>query len=453
MLNIAPVCGGTIKEPLCAACTRPDASWYSCPDCGQKRQNRQRRCAHCCLAQRLTDLLSDNTGHVRPELRTLHENLANSDHPKTVLSWLNTTAVILAGLTAGKLPLTHKALDELPASKAVEHLRSVLVASAALPARDEEMVRLERWVTEAIAGRDDPAQQQQLRRYALWHLLRRLRSRNAGAPVTHAQAIYVQTRVKAAIRLLDWLTTHQLSLTTAAQGDLDIWFGSDETSYRNEAGHFVRWAKRNKITTLDLAAVKWGGPTRTIDTEARWDQIRRLLHDDTNKATDRVAGLLILLYAQSAAKVSRLTLDHIEATGSDVRIRLGGEPIVLPEPLDRLVLTLIESRYGHAVLGDQGTSPWLFPGGRPARPISPYQLSVRLRRLGLHVGEARSTALFQLATELPAAVLARLLGINISVAVNWQRVSSGDWTGYAADYSRRRPGSARVGAGPGGPSE
>jgi hypothetical protein len=45
--------------------------------------------------------------------------------------------------------------------------------------------------------------------------------------------------------------------------------------------------------------------------------------------------------------------------------------------------------------------------------------------------------LFQLATELPAAVLARLPGIHIKVAVAWQHVSAGDWAGYAADVSRR----------------
>jgi hypothetical protein len=49
----------------------------------------------------------------------------------------------------------------------------------------------------------------------------------------------------------------------------------------------------------------------------------------------------------------------------------------------------------------------------------------------------RSTALFALATELPAAMLARMLGINIKVAVAWQQASSGDWTAYAADISRR----------------
>ena len=85
----------------------------------------------------------------------------------------------------------------------------------------------------------------------------------------------------------------------------------------------------------------------------------------------------------------------------------------------------------------QGTSPWLFPGGQPGQPISAYQLAERLRQLGIRSGQSRSAALFQLATDLPAAVLARLLGIHISVAVAWQRASAGDWAAYAADVSHR----------------
>ena len=51
--------------------------------------------------------------------------------------------------------------------------------------------------------------------------------------------------------------------------------------------------------------------------------------------------------------------------------------------------------------------------------------------------QSRSTALFQLTTELPAALLARMLGIHITVAVAWQRASNGDWTSYAAQVSRQ----------------
>jgi hypothetical protein len=61
----------------------------------------------------------------------------------------------------------------------------------------------------------------------------------------------------------------------------------------------------------------------------------------------------------------------------------------------------------------------------------------RLRKLGIRLAETRSKALFQLATELPAAVLARALGIDITVAVKWQRAAAGDWGAYAAEISNR----------------
>ena len=104
---------------------------------------------------------------------------------------------------------------------------------------------------------------------------------------------------------------------------------------------------------------------------------------------------------------------------------------------------------GHASIGHDTSTRWLFPGGRPGQPISSYRLTERLRQIGLRPGQARSTALFQLASELPAAILARLLGIHISVAVKWQRHSAGDWTNYAADVSRRDHPTAALPAAPG----
>ena len=251
-----------------------------------------------------------------------------------------------------------------------------------------------------------------------------LRRRAGSEHITHGQAVTVQRHVRAAITLLDWLTAHGLELGTARQGDLDTWLTGDHAAHHGDAGNFVRWARRQKLTSLDFAATRWDGPSGIIDTEARWHHARRLLHDDTLKPGDRVAGLLVLLYAQGPAAISRLTLDQVHAGQQHVRLRLGREPVVLPEPLGALVLQVAASRRGHAALGDQGTSPWLFPGGQPGQPVSAYRMAQRLRQLGIHPGPARSTALFGLAAELPAALLARLLGIHISVAVAWQRASS-----------------------------
>ena len=125
---------------------------------------------------------------------------------------------------------------------------------------------------------------------------------------------------------------------THGQGDLDDWTASDNATLRRETRHFLRWANKQKLTTLDAPAVRWGGPCSVIDTEARWDQARRLLHDDTIKPEDRLAGLLVLLYAQWPAAISRLTIDHIHTGDEQVRIRLGDEPVVLPEPVAALAL-------------------------------------------------------------------------------------------------------------------
>ncbi|MEU3502645.1 hypothetical protein ABZ726_18420 [Streptomyces hundungensis] len=56
-----------------------------------------------------------------------------------------------------------------------------------------------------------------------------------------------------------------------------------------------------------------------------------------------------------------------------------------------------------------------------------------LRKLGIRLAEARSTALHQLVTELTTPVLADALGIPVTV--KWQRAAAGDWAVHAAEIS------------------
>ncbi len=206
--NVRLVRGGTTARPLCGTCIAPASLRHACPGCGERTQHRSRRCARCSLRQRLDELLRCDAGTIHPRLQALHDNLAGNDRPDTVLSWLNknTAAAILGELAAGERPLTHAALDELPDSKTIRHLRSVLVATGALASRDEHMIRLQRWITAIIAGREDPGERQLLHRYAIWHALRRLPHRTGSQHLTHGQAVTVQRHVRAAITLLDWLT-------------------------------------------------------------------------------------------------------------------------------------------------------------------------------------------------------------------------------------------------------
>ena len=245
--QLAPARAGTRDAPLCGDCAVPDPGFFkTCPACGSPGRLIAGACRRCHLRQRLDKLLADGTGNVRPELQVLHQTLATTDRPAAVLAWLSsaTSQTMLTELAAGLRPLTHAAFDELPASKPLAHLRSVLVATGALPARDEHLVQLERWITQTVAGRVDPQEKEILHRYAAWHVLRRLRHRIRGTHATHGQAGVARRNITAAVTFLNWLAARDLTLASCPQADLDQWMAAASTSQRGPAGHFIRWAQQ-----------------------------------------------------------------------------------------------------------------------------------------------------------------------------------------------------------------
>jgi hypothetical protein len=440
--TVASIRGGTRQEPLCARCVNSDPGfWDRCPSCRETWQiDPHRFCHRCCLKQRVHDVLSGADGRIRTDLAPLEHALASVERPVTAMAWLArpTVTQLLSELARDRGVLTHDVLDELPAGKTLDHLRAVLVAGGMLPERDERLVKLERWVAGVVQSRTDPEERQLLHRYAVWHHLRRLRRRLAAAHASHLQALNVRCHTMAAVNFLEWLTSQNVTLATCTQADVERWAARDDAGYRDETSHFIRWATANRLATrLSFGARRWQGPSGPHDTEGRWAVARRLLNDDTIVTSDRVAGLLLLLYAQRLTTISTLTADHVTNSDGQVKLLLGTVATTLPEPLAGLTLELVATRRPYTVIGQPATTPWLFPGQRPAQPISADRLGQRLIALGIQPGRARSTALFGLAAELPAAILARMLGIHIAVAVQWQRAAAGDWTAYAAEVSRR----------------
>jgi hypothetical protein len=312
-----------------------------------------------------------------------------------------------------------------------------LVAVGALPERDEELVRLEQALTDFLAQQQDLNRRRILHRYLIWNLLRRLRSRNSGRRTTRQQVLRIRLHRRATEAFLDWLDVHQLTLDTFGQSALERWLSDPAGSYRYETATFIRWAHANKLTSAYLKAQRWHGPVSALNGDQRWTTARQLLHDTTLDAEDRLAGLLLLLYAQRSSAIALLTTDQIAIGSDEVSISFGRTPIRLPHPVDELAREVVAARKGHATIGATAPSRWLFPGGQPGRPISAERLKVRLNQLGIRPNQARSTALFQLATEIPAAILARTLGISVNSAVRWQQISAGDWADYAADVSNR----------------
>jgi len=142
-------------------------------------------------------------------------------------------------------------------------------------------------------------------------------------------------------------------------------------------------------------------------------------------------------YAQKLNVITALTAQHVMHEDGRTLLRLGSRPIVLPAPLDALVGTLAAGRRAPGSSLLHIPSPWLFPGRRPGGALSVDALAQRLHAIGISPRQGRSTALFTLAAEVPAAILAKTLGIHVTVAIQWQKIASGDWAAYAADVSRR----------------
>ena len=173
--------------------------------------------------------------------------------------------------------------------------------------------------------------------------------------------------------------------------------------------------------------IRWIGPAQPLDDQHRWDTARRLLHDDTLKPEDRLAGLLVLLYAQGATAISRMTIERRStSTPTKSGCTSADAPIQLPEPVAALARDCRRQPQGpRDHRRRRRRLPGCSPAASPDGPISTAQLTQRLNNLGIRPNQARSTALFQLATEIPAAILARTLGIHTDVAVTWQRLSAG----------------------------
>ena len=117
-------------------------------------------------------------------------------------------------------------------------------------------------------------------------------------------------------------------------------------------------------------------------------------------------------------------------------LRFGREDVLIPEPLAGLLQTLVREGRRYLGVGSPATSSWLFPGMLPGRPLTPSRLGERLRKLGLRAQPARRATLTDLGAQLPAAVMADLLNLAPTTAVNWVRDAGGDWSRYAAQLAQ-----------------
>jgi hypothetical protein len=172
-----------------------------------------------------------------------------------------------------------------------------------------------------------------------------------------------------------------------------------------------------------------GSSAPIIEQDPR-DVARRLFEDPRIPARERVAAILVAIYAQPIVRVARFTIGHITSTDTGtITITLAQTPVTLPVPVGAAVRAWLDQR--QANMPPLATpSPWLFPGNPPSRPMSEQQLSRRLKFFGIDCREDRQAALLHLAGEIPAAILADIVGVTVNTAGTWAELAGRPWGDY-----------------------
>ena len=118
----------------------------------------------------------------------------------------------------------------------------------------------------------------------------------------------------------------------------------------------------------------------------------------------------------------------------DTYLVLRDQPVLLPPPLAALTIELAaRSTHEQSTTAGTGNRPWLFPGARPGSHFYAGRLSTSLNKnVGIFVRPARGAALSALAADLPAPVLAHLLGLSIATTTRWGALAARDNAEYVA---------------------
>jgi hypothetical protein len=391
------------------------------------------------LQDRLTELLGNQPQRVRVGLDGLFDELSAAPSPKDTIKWLgrSTAIPLLAQIARGELPCTHETLDRHASNPAVRRLEHLLVATGALPTRDPALARVERWTEDLLATHD---QEPALRTFAHWVVLRRYRRKSQRALLNDGVLSRAKVEMRSAAAFLQWLAERGRPLEECGQADVDAWLAGGRTD-RYIVRSFARWAMAQKLTPrLDFPAGHRGGPSPPIIVEELDELAQRLLHDPELSPRDRVASVLIAVFAQPVSRVARLTADDVALDGETVAIRLGDTAVRMPAPVASDVRKLLGDVAERSAAMVRHAS-WLFPGSGAGRPIGEQVLSHRMKAIGVECNGARRAALLQLAGRLPAAIVADLLGVHVTTATQWAQISGRPWGDYPA---MRVPGAHEV---------
>ncbi len=350
-------------------------------------------------------------------METIVEVFCGVDRPESILTWKRSPQVqgLLTGLASGEIPLSHEGLNAVGRGRHITHLRSLLEHNDLLPYRDEHLARFEAWLAAKLEAITESAVRAPVEQFATWHHLRRLRRISAPGQASDGPKRAAKQEITETIKFLTWLhETHHRTAATCTQQDVDEYLAGGPTT-RHLIRTFFVWAKKSKINAEVRIGHRKAKTTRVLTQEQRLAWLKELLSGDADSLSCRVAGALLLLYAQPLVRIAALQTTAIVLTPDETQISLGAEPVPVPDPFAGMLIQHLHNRPNLRTAGGMVATPWLFPSSFPGKHVDPQSIMKRLRDLGVNLLGARNSALQNLVAEVPPPLVAELLGYSHQV--------------------------------------
>lgn len=428
----------TTGSDICRDCAGITTE-MTCQGCGAEAERfRAGHCIRCVLRADLETLLRPLDP---PDLRLkrLIGILANAERPESIYTWMRGAKAkeLLTGLGTGDIELTHESFDALPESRAVEHLREMLIHHGMLPDRDRELAAFQRWLETRIQVlADTPHIQSPIEQFARWHHLKRLRTLSEAGKTPNTAVRSAKQEITESGKFLAWLDAeHGLTATSIGQAHINEYLAAGPST-RYTIRTFIIWLIKNKEIVRVEVPHRYAATKPGITQQQRTDLIAHLVESGDAPLRLRVAALILLLFGQPVGKIAALKCSDLHASPEGLYLSLGNVPALIPAQIAPMVWDYLHHRPNQRTAN--GTSEWLFPGSLSGQHIHADAMMSQLRALGIDLGGARNTTLRSLVQELPPTVVANTLGYSYQVIHRHNADAGTPMAGYAGKGSKPR---------------
>ena len=202
------------------------------------------------------------------------------------------------------------------------------------------------------------------------------------------------------------------------QDDIDEWLEDNRAVRGHEIRFFLAWASSRGIgPEVHVQTPGRSVIGRMLEEEERQECLKHCISDEQLPLDVRVAGALVALYGLTISRIVRLTHTDIQPREGDVYLRIDKSPLVLPPRLAEIIDQLAQTARPTGAIGRTiRRTAWLLPGRQPGQHVTAGFLGRKLVQYGIQARPTRNAAILALAKDLPAAVLADLLGMHVITA-------------------------------------